>query len=233
MSELRIEDLHTFYGQSHVLQGLSLTAPEGKVTGIVGRNGAGKTTLVRSVIGFTPPSKGRILLDGEEIHHSRPERIARRGVGLVPQGRRIFPSLTVEEHLRLAESVAARHDWTLDRVYESFPGLEERRGNLGNELSGGEQQMLTIARALMTGPRVLLMDEPSEGLAPLMVKTLDEKISELAETGLTMVLIEQNLPLVFQRADHVYVISKGKVVHEGTPETLRDDHDMRKAHLGV
>ncbi|MGH2825963.1 MAG: ABC transporter ATP-binding protein, partial [Actinomycetota bacterium] len=220
MSELRIEDLHTFYGQSHVLQGLSLIAPEGKVTGIVGRNGAGKTTLVRSVIGFTPPSKGRILLDGEEIHHSRPEQIARRGVGLVPQGRRIFPSLTVEEHLRLAESVAARHDWTLDRVYESFPGLEERRGNLGNELSGGEQQMLTIARALMTGPRVLLMDEPSEGLAPLMVKTLDQKISELAETGLTMVLIEQNLPLVFQRADHVYVISKGKVVHEGTPETL-------------
>lgn len=233
MSELRIEDLHTFYGQSHVLQGLSLTVPEGKVTGIVGRNGAGKTTLVRSVIGFTPPSKGRILLDGEEIHHRRPEQIARRGVGLVPQGRRVFPSLSVDEHLRLAESVAGRHDWTLDRVYESFPGLKERRGNLGNELSGGEQQMLTIARALMIGPRVLLMDEPSEGLAPLMVQTLDQKISELAETGLTMVLIEQNLPLVFRRADHVYVISKGKVVHEGSPETLRDDHDMRKAHLGV
>ncbi len=233
MSELRIDDIHTFYGQSHVLQGLSLTAAEGKVTGIVGRNGAGKTTLVRSVIGFTPPSKGRILLDGDEIHHRRPEQIARMGVGLVPQGRRVFPSLTVDEHLRLAESVAGRRDWTLDRVYESFPGLQERRGNLGNELSGGEQQMLTIARALMTGPRVLLMDEPSEGLAPLMVKTLDEKISELAETGLTMVLIEQNLPLVFHRANHVYVISKGKVVHEGPPETLRDDHDMRKAHLGV
>ena len=233
MSELRIDEIHTFYGQSHVLQGLSLTAAEGKVTGIVGRNGAGKTTLVRSVIGFTPPSKGRILLDGDEIHHRRPEQIARMGVGLVPQGRRVFPSLTVEEHLRLAESVAGRRDWTLDRVYESFPGLQERRGNLGNELSGGEQQMLTIARALMIGPRVLLMDEPSEGLAPMMVRTLDEKISELAETGLTMVLIEQNLPLVFHRANHVYVISKGKVVHEGPPETLRDDHDMRKAHLGV
>lgn len=231
--ELRVEEIHTFYGQSHVLRGLSLTALQGRITGIVGRNGAGKTTFVRSVIGFTPVKSGRIFVGGQEMQDKRPEDIARAGVGLIPQGRRVFASLTVEEHLRVAASVAQSTGWNLDRVYEMFPGLHERRDNRGDELSGGEQQMLAIARALMTNPKILLMDEPSEGLAPLVVQELDRKIAELAQTGLTILLIEQNLPLVLNRADHVYVISKGRVVHQGAPETLRDDDELRQTHLGV
>jgi branched-chain amino acid transport system ATP-binding protein len=232
VSELRVEDIHTFYGQSHVLHGLSMTASGGSVTGIVGRNGAGKTTFVRSVIGFTPVRSGRILIDGKEMQDRRPEDVARAGVGLVPQGRRIFASLTVEEHLRVAQSVARQTDWDIDRVYQLFPGLEERRTNRGDELSGGEQQMLAIARALTTNPKILLMDEPSEGLAPLVVQELDRKI-ELAQMNLTILLIEQNLPLVLNRADGVYVISKGRVVHQGAPEMLREDDELRRAHLGV
>ena len=206
MRELRVENIHTFYGQSHVLQGLSMTAPGGGITGIVGRNGAGKTTFARSVMGFTPVRSGRILIDGKEMQDRRPEDVARAGVGLVPQGRRIFASLTVEEHLRVAQSVARQTDWDIDRVYELFPGLEERRTNRGDELSGGEQQMLAIARALTTNPKILLMDEPSEGLAPLVVQELDRKI-ELAQMNLTILLIEQDLPLVLNRADDVSVIS--------------------------
>lgn len=216
-----------------MLRGLSLTALQGRITGIVGRNGAGKTTFVRSVIGFTPVKSGRIFVGGQEMQDKRPEDIARAGVGLIPQGRRVFASLTVEEHLRVAASVAQSAGWNLDRVYEMFPGLHERRDNRGDELSGGEQQMLAIARALMTNPKILLMDEPSEGLAPLVVQELDRKIAELAQTGLTILLIEQNLPLVLNRADHVYVISKGRVVHQGAPETLRDDDELRQTHLGV
>lgn len=216
-----------------MLRGLSLTALQGRITGIVGRNGAGKTTFVRSVIGFTPVKSGRIFVGGQEMQDKRPEDIARAGVGLIPQGRRVFASLTVEEHLRVAASVAQSTGWNLDRVYEMFPGLHERRDNRGDELSGGEQQMLAIARALMTNPKILLMDEPSEGLAPLVVQELDRKIAELAQTGLTILLIEQNLPLVLNRADHVYVISKGRVVHQGAPETLRDDDELRQTHLGV
>jgi branched-chain amino acid transport system ATP-binding protein len=233
VKELRVEDVHTYYGQSHILQGLSLRAASGAVTGIVGRNGAGKTTLVRSIAGFTPPRSGRILLDGEEIHGRRAEDIARRGIGLVPQGRRIFPSLTVEEHLRVAASTNERADWTLEKVYSMFPALEERPHHLGSQLSGGEQQMLAIARALMTNPQVLVMDEPSEGLAPLVVEELDRRIAELAETGLTIVLVEQNLPLVLSRTEHVYVVSKGTVVLECEPNELKDDHDKRRTYLGV
>jgi branched-chain amino acid transport system ATP-binding protein len=233
VKELRVEDVHTYYGQSHVLQGLSLRAARGAVTGIVGRNGAGKTTLVRSIAGFTPPRSGRIVLDGEEVQGRRAEDIARQGIGLVPQGRRIFPSLTVEEHLRVAASTNERKDWTLENVYNMFPALEERPHHLGSQLSGGEQQMLAIARALMTNPQVLVMDEPSEGLAPLVVKELDRRIAELAETGLTIVLVEQNLPLVLSRTEHVYVVSKGRVVLECEPNELKEDHDKRRTYLGV
>jgi branched-chain amino acid transport system ATP-binding protein len=233
VKELRVEDVHTYYGQSHVLQGLSLTAARGLVTGVVGRNGAGKTTLVRSIVGFTPPRSGRILLDGKEIQGRKAEDIARAGIGLVPQGRRIFPSLTVEEHLRVAASTSQRQDWTLDRVFELFPGVADRAHHLGNQLSGGEQQMLAIARALMTNPQVLLMDEPSEGLAPLVTQDLDNRIGELATTGLTILLIEQNLPLVLNRAAQVYVVSKGQAVFEGKPDELREDPEKRRTHLGV
>jgi branched-chain amino acid transport system ATP-binding protein len=233
VKELRVEDVHTYYGQSHVLQGLSLRAARGAVTGIVGRNGAGKTTLVRSIAGFTPPRSGRIVLDGEEVQGRRAEDIARQGIGLVPQGRRIFPSLTVEEHLRVAASTNEGKDWTLEKVYNMFPALEERPHHLGSQLSGGEQQMLAIARALMTNPQVLVMDEPSEGLAPLVVKELDRRIAELAETGLTIVLVEQNLPLVLSRTEHVYVVSKGRVVLECEPNELKEDHDKRRTYLGV
>ena len=233
MKELRVEDVHTYYGSSHVLQGLSLAAAAGVVTGVVGRNGVGKTTLVRSIMGFTPPRSGRILLAGEEIQGRRPEDIARHGIGLVPQGRRIFPSLTVDEHLKVADSTSERSDWNLARVYDLFPVLAERQGHLGNQLSGGEQQMLAIARALMTNPQILLMDEPSEGLAPLVVKSLQERIGELAATGLTILLVEQNLPLVLDLTEPVYVVAKGRVVYETTAEELREDPIKRREHLGV
>ncbi len=229
---LVVEDVHTYYGESYVLQGVSLRVEQGQVVAVLGRNGAGKTTLIRSVIGFTPPRRGRIRLWGEEITRRPPHEIARMGVGLVPQGRRIFPSLTVEENL----VVAARSDgdgWDLARVYELFPRLRERRQHRGGKLSGGEQQMLAIGRALMTNPRLLLMDEPSEGLAPRLVLDLAHTLAELKQKGLSILLVEQNLPLALRLADYVYVLSKGTVVFGGTPDALRATEEVRRRYLGV
>ncbi len=228
---LVVEDVHTYYGESYVLQGVSLRVEQGQVVAVLGRNGAGKTTLIRSVIGFTPPRRGRVQLWGEEITHRPPHEIARMGVGLVPQGRRIFPSLTVEENL----VVAARggDGWNLERVYELFPRLRERRQHRGGKLSGGEQQMLAIGRALMTNPRLRLMDEPSEGLAPRLVLDLAHTLAELKQKGLSILLVEQNLPLALRLADHVYVLSKGTVVFEGTPDALRAAEEVRHRYLGV
>ncbi len=227
---LVVEDVHTYYGDSYVLQGVSLRVAPGQLVAVLGRNGVGKTTLIRSVVGFTPPRRGRIWLRGQEITHRPSHAIARMGVGLVPQGRRIFPSLSVEENL----VVAARGEgWTLERVYELFPRLRERAHHRGGKLSGGEQQMLAIGRALMTNPSLLLLDEPSEGLAPKLVLDLAHVLLQLKERGLSVLMVEQNLPLALRLADYVYVMSKGTVVFEGSPEALRRAEEVRLRYLGV
>jgi branched-chain amino acid transport system ATP-binding protein len=233
VSLLDVDEIHTYYEHSHVLQGVSLRAETGRVTALLGRNGVGKTTLIRSVIGFTPPRTGAIRFAGEPIEKLPSHAIARRGVGLVPQGRRVFPSLTVEENLRLGGLPRRPGRWSLDAVYELFPRLKERRGNYGGQLSGGEQQMVAIARALMANPVLLLMDEPSEGLAPLIVQELERTLRRLKETGLAIVLVEQNLPLALALADTAYIISKGRVVFDGDPNLIRTDAAVRTTHLGI
>lgn len=230
---LRVEDVHTYYGDSYVLQGVSLRVGVGQLVAVLGRNGVGKTTLIRSVVGFTPPRRGRVWLWGEEITHQPSHRIARRGVGLVPQGRRIFPSLSVEENLLVAARVGRENGWDLERVYELFPRLRERARHRGGKLSGGEQQMLAIGRALMTNPQLLVMDEPSEGLAPKLVLDLAQTLLRLKQRGLSILVVEQNLPLALRLADYVYVLSKGTVVFEGTPEALRGAEEVRQRYLGV
>jgi branched-chain amino acid transport system ATP-binding protein len=233
VSLLDVEEIHTYYEHSHVLQGVSLRAETGRVTALLGRNGVGKTTLIRSVIGFTPPRTGAIRFAGEPIEKLPSHAIARRGVGLVPQGRRVFPSLTVEENLRIGGLPGRAGRWSLEAVYELFPRLQERRGNYGGQLSGGEQQMVAIARALMSNPVLLLMDEPSEGLAPLIVQELERTLRRLKETGLAIVLVEQNLPLALALADTAYIISKGRVVFDGDPNVIRTDAGVRTTYLGI
>jgi branched-chain amino acid transport system ATP-binding protein len=232
---LEVEEIHTYYGESYVLQGVTLRVAEGQTVAVLGRNGVGKTTLVRSVIGFNPPRRGRIRFQGEEITHKPSHEIARKGIGLVPQGRRIFPSLTVEENLRVAarEQEGKRAGWTLERVYELFHPLRERRFHRGNRLSGGEQQMLAIGRALMTNPLLLLLDEPSEGLAPKLAQELAHTLQALKAEGLSILLVEQNLPLALRVADSVYVMSKGTIVFQGTPAELREAQEVRQRYLGV
>jgi len=233
LAMLQVEDLHTYYGESYVLQGVSLTVTQGQAVAVLGRNGMGKTTLIRSVIGFTPPRRGRVAFKGADVTHLPPYEIAKRGIGLVPQGRRIFPSLTVLENLTLAARMKNDVGWGLERIMLQFPRLRERTGHKGNKLSGGEQQMLAIARALMTNPDFLLMDEPSEGLAPLLVVELGDVMLELKQRGLSILLVEQNLPLALKLADHVYVLSKGRVVFEGTPQELAAAEEIKHRYLGV
>ncbi|MDR7415876.1 MAG: ABC transporter ATP-binding protein [Armatimonadota bacterium] len=230
---LEVEEIHTYYGESYVLQGVSLRVAEGQTVAVLGRNGVGKTTLIRSVIGFNPPRRGRIRFRGEDITHKPSHEIAQKGIGLVPQGRRIFPSLTVEENLRVAAREGTRSGWTLERIYRLFPSLWERRFHRGNRLSGGEQQMLAIGRALMTNPLLLLLDEPSEGLAPKLAQELGHTLQALKAEGLSILLVEQNLPLALRVADAVYVMSKGTIVFQGTPAELREAQDVRQRYLGV
>jgi branched-chain amino acid transport system ATP-binding protein len=230
---LEVDEVHTYYEHSHILHGLTMRAEAGAVTAVLGRNGVGKTTLIRSIIGFTPPRSGKIRFDGESIERTPSHAIARRGVGLVPQGRRIFPSLTVKENLQIGGAGRSGGEWTLERVCELFPRLRDRSGHYGGQLSGGEQQMLAIGRALMANPTLLLMDEPSEGLAPLIVRELAATLARLKATGLAIVLVEQNLPVALSVADRAYIISKGRVVFEGDPERIRTDEEVRTRHLGV
>src|SRR6266849_2551639 len=213
---LSVEGIHTYYGESHILQGVSLDVHAGELVALLGRNGAGKTTTISSIIGFNRPRAGKVVLNGRDVTGQPPYAIATAGVGLVPQGRRIFAPLTVKENLVFAETRKGR--WTLARVYELFPRLEERQHNRGNSLSGGEQQMLAIGRALLMNPGLLLMDEPSEGLAPLVVREIGRIIGELKESGIAILLAEQNLAMALSVADRCYVLNKGQVVVEATAE---------------
>jgi branched-chain amino acid transport system ATP-binding protein len=227
---LRVDDIHTYYGDAYVLQGLSLELAEGQILGLLGRNGVGKTTLVNSIVGFNRPRRGRILFKGEDVTGFSSFQTVRKGMGLVPQGRRVFPSLNVEENLEVASTNGA---WTLPRVYELFPRLEERRQQRAKTLSGGEQQMLAIARGLMTNPDCLIMDEPSEGLAPIIIQTVWQAVSKLKAQGLSILLVEQNAALALQLVDYVHVMSKGRVVYSGAPDALWADEDVKSRYLGI
>jgi branched-chain amino acid transport system ATP-binding protein len=228
---LEVEGVHTYYGESHVLQGISLRVDPGEVLAILGRNGMGKTTLIRTIVGFTPPREGRVLYEGTEITRLPPFRMVALGMALVPQGRRVFPSLSVRENLDVARRGEGR--WTLEQVYALFPRLRDRAGNRANKLSGGEQQMLAIGRALMSNPDLLLMDEPTEGLAPLLVREVGRVIGELKRSGLSILLVEQNLALALSVADRVHVLSRGQIVHSGTPAELMGNDDVKTRYLGV
>jgi len=228
---LEVEDVHTYYGVSHVLQGVSLRVGEGEALGILGRNGMGKTTLIRSIIGFTPPRRGVVRLRGDDITRWPPYRMVAAGLALVPQGRRVFPSLTVRENLDVARRAGGR--WTLERVEALFPRLAERARSRAGSLSGGEQQMLAIGRALMTDPRLLLLDEPTEGLAPLLVREVGRVLGELRGAGLSILLVEQNLPLALSVVDRVHILSRGQIVHSARPHELAADEPVKSRYLGV
>jgi len=231
---LELVDVHTYYGESHVLQGISLNVQEHSVVALLGRNGMGKTTTLRSIIGFTPPRRGVVRFKGKDITGLEPHQIAQMGIGLVPQGRHIFPSLSVRENLTMAARNSGKPEaWTLDNVYSIFPILKERANLKGTLLSGGEQQMLTICRALMTNPDLLLMDEPSEGLAPIIVKEIGRIIGRLKASGFSILLVEQNLPMALAVADYTYVVSKGRIVYESTPEELEKNEKVKNTHIGV
>ena len=230
MAILRVEDIHTYYGDAYVLQGLSLELGEGQILGLLGRNGVGKTTLVNSIVGFNRPRRGRIFFKGDDITGISSFETVRRGMGLVPQGRRVFASLSVEENLNVARS---KEGWTVQRVYELFPRLEERRGQRAKTLSGGEQQMLAIARGLMTNPDCLIMDEPSEGLAPIVIQAVWQAVAKLKAQGLSILLVEQNAALALQLVDYVHVVSKGRVVYCGTPKELWADDAVKSKYLGI
>lgn len=227
---LTLNNIHTYYGDSHILQGVTLEVNKGEAVALLGRNGVGKTTTISSIIGFEPPRRGEILLRGDNIVGKPPHQIAQSGVGLVPQGRGIFPTLTVRENLTMA---ARAGDWTLEKMLSLFPNLNERLNNYGRQLSGGEQQMLAIARALMTNPELLLLDEPSEGLAPLIVQEISRIVTELKTSGLSILLVEQNLSMALDIVDRVYVMSKGVIAYEGTPVELRAQTDLMNQLLGV
>ncbi len=224
---LKVEDIHTYYGDSYVLQGVSLEVKKGMVLAMLGRNGVGKTTLIRSIIGFTPARSGRILFNGQEITRLDADRIVRMGVGLVPQGRRVFPSLTVKENLAIAERTTNGKGWDFKKIYTLFPRLEERWNQRAKTLSGGEQQMLAIARALISNPLFLLMDEPTEGLAPVLVREVGDAILKLKEEGLSIFLVEQNLSFARRFADYVHLMSKGKIVYSATPAELWEDQEAK------
>lgn len=231
---LSLSDIHTYYGDSYILQGVSMKVKAGTVVALLGRNGMGKTTTIRSIIGFTPPRLGEILFEDEDITKLQHYQIARKGIGLVPQGRRIFPSLSVEENLTMAARGGRKNGaWNLERIYSLYPILEQRSKTKGNFLSGGEQQMLAIARALMTNPNLLLMDEPSEGLAPIIVQEVGRMILKLKESGFSILLVEQNLEMALSIADYIYIMSKGKIVYESTASKLRENEEAIANFIGV
>jgi branched-chain amino acid transport system ATP-binding protein len=245
MSEplLSVKEIHTYYGDSYVLQGVSLDVHAGTIVAILGRNGMGKTTLIRSVAGLTPPRQGDVVFKGRSLRGQPAYAIAQRGVAMVPQGRRIFRSLTVRENLllptsRLAAAAPAATDdrrkrWDLGEVFREFPQLAERADQLGGSLSGGEQQMLAVGRALMANPDLVLMDEPSEGLAPLLVRQVEQIMKSVREHGHAILLVEQNFALAMSVADYIHVVSSGRLVFQGTPDALSREPEVLDYHLGV
>ena len=228
---LRVQDIHTYYRDSYILQGVTLELKPGQVVALLGRNGVGKTTLARSIVGLTPAKRGNILFKDIDITHMPAHRIARMGIGLVPQGRRVFRSLTVREHLQVTARGHGR--WTFERIIELFPNLHERLRSLAGKLSGGEQQMLAAGRALVGNPALLVMDEPTEGLAPLMVRELGSAIESLKQAGTSILLIEQQLAFALRYADIVFIMSKGRIVHQCTPAELAADAETKARYLGV
>ncbi len=235
MPLLELNAINTFYGRSHILFDVSLSVEKGEVVSLLGRNGAGKSTTFRSIIGLTPPQSGEVIFRGERVSGLRAFRICRKGIGFVPEDRRCFPDLTVHENLEVASrrEKEVANPWTIERINVLFPRLKEREKNLGSQLSGGEQQMLTIARTLMTNPEVLLLDEPSEGLAPLVVSLLADMILQIRKEGVTVLLAEQNLHFCAKVADRGYVIDKGSMKYEGTMSDLLADEEVKEKYLAV
>ena len=229
---LMIEDIHTYYGDSYILQGISMEVKGGQVVGVLGRNGMGKTTLIRSLIGVNPPRRGRITYQGEELTQKKPFQIARLGIGIVPQGREIFPSLDVTENLTVAYTMKS-DGWTLEKIFDLFPPLRQRVHHPGNRLSGGEQQMLAIGRSLMMNPSLLLMDEPTEGLSPLFVQTVGQVIHMLQQGGLSILLVEQNLRFALRHTDYIHIMNRGQIVHSSSPNELDGNQEIRQKFLGV
>jgi len=229
---LRLTDVHTYYGGSHVLQGVTLHVEKGSVAAVLGRNGVGKTTLCRTIVGFTPARSGQVLFGGIDITRMPAHRIHGLRLGLVPQGRRVFPSLTVDEHLAIASSTSSPR-WDIRRVFDLFPRLEERRHHRGNELSGGEQQMLAIGRALVANPVFVVMDEPTEGLSAASIAVVTGAIRRLTDEGTTVLLAEQNAAFAVTLADRVHVMSQGRIVHSSDAAALWDDEDIKAQFLGV
>lgn len=234
---LEVKQVHTYYGKSHILQGVSLALEPGEVVCLLGRNGVGKTTTLKSIMGMLKPRAGSILFRGQELMGKEPYQIARLGLGIVPEERRIFASLNVHENLligiksgRPANSSGAM-DWTIERIYESFPRLNERRESKGGHLSGGEQQMLTVARTLMGNPELILIDEPTEGLAPLIVKALLEMLARIRDSGVTILLVEQNFKAAMKLATRFYVMGKGMIVFEGDSKALNAADEVRRQYL--
>jgi branched-chain amino acid transport system ATP-binding protein len=232
---LQIENLHVFYGGIHALKGVSLLVPRGTIVALIGANGAGKSTMLRTVSGLVRPREGRILFEGQDITGESPHRIVEMGIAMVPEGRRIFPNLTVMENLLLGAYTRRDHQGLkkdLEWVFSLFPRLRERTWQKGGTLSGGEQQMLAVARALMSRPRLLMMDEPSLGLAPLLVREIFHIVRELLQSGVTILLIEQNAKAALEIAHYAYVLETGRVTLEGEGEKLLEDERVRKAYLG-
>ncbi len=232
---LEVKDIHTYYGLSHVLFGVSLNVKKGEIVCLLGRNGAGKTTTMRSIMGLTPPKSGKIIFKGMEIQGKPPHEIAMMGIGFVPGERRIFPDLTVKENLEIAEKKGSDGSsyWNLERIYELFPKLKEIESRRGGYLSGGEQQMLAIARALMGNPELLLLDEPTEGLAPVIVQTLIDQIRKLKELGISILLAEQDLKTALALGDRAYIIESGEIKFSGPMDRLREDKELRERYLMV
>jgi len=233
---LELKDLHTYYQESHILQGISLNVDHGEIVCLLGRNGVGKTTTLKSTIGLVKPRSGEVLFKGQNVSGTPPYTIAKLGVGYVPEDRRIFPTLTLRENLLMgikSGQKGNRDGWTIEKVYKYFPALQAKDKQKGGHLSGGEQQMLTIARTLMGNPEVLLIDEPTEGLAPLIVETVEQVIQDIHLQGIPVLLVEQKMRVALRLAGRIYVISKGKIVFQGTCQELKEAHEIREKYLEV
>ncbi|HKI96987.1 MAG TPA: ABC transporter ATP-binding protein [bacterium] len=231
---LQVSNLHSYYGKSHILQGVSLQVPERQIVALLGRNGVGRSTTLKALMGLVPPARGSVQLDGQELAGRKPYEISRQGLAYVPENRDIFPTLTVHQNLLLGmKSINTQGVWSVDELLDFFPNLRNRAHSKGGTLSGGEQQMLTICRSLLGDPKVILIDEPTEGLAPMIVERLVELIREIRQRGVSVLLVEQKLTMAMRISDTVYVMGHGKIVYEGTPAELRDDERVRKEWLEV